>query len=123
LTNSNPKFSWHFEHPYIQKSSNQDHFGQNPISSEIPDSYQMCGNSWGVYNTYGKYYGLLIVKARVDETVLSALLSVGIEGNVRTLTLKAFTEFEGIKKIEQLSWASFVVSILKRKMLIIILCL
>lgn len=84
---------------------------------------EACGKSWGVYNKYGKYYGLLIIKARVDETVLSALLSVGIEGNFRTLTLKAFTEFEGIKKIEQLSWACFVVSILKRKILIIILCL
>jgi uncharacterized protein with GYD domain len=47
---------------------------------------EACGKSWGVYCTYGKYYGLIIVKAPVDETVLSALLSVGSKGNVRTLT-------------------------------------
>jgi uncharacterized protein with GYD domain len=56
-----------------------------------------------VHYTYGKYDGMLIVQAPNDETVMSALLAVGRKGNVRTVTLKAFTEFEATKIIEQLS--------------------
>ncbi len=61
------------------------------------------GKLVGVYYTYGKYDGMLIVEAPNDETVMSALLSVGSKGNVQTQTLKAFTVFEATKIIEQLS--------------------
>ena len=73
-----------------------------------------------MYYTYGKYDGMLIVEAPIDETVMSALLPVGSQGNVDQDS-QAFTEFEATKIIEQLR-ASLIVSILKRKMLIIILC-
>ena len=61
------------------------------------------GKLVGVYYTYGQHDGMLIVEVPNYETVMSALLAAGSKGNVRTVTLKAFTEFEETKIIEQLS--------------------
>ena len=50
------------------------------------------------YYTFGKYDGVSIVEAPNDEALMSWLLSIGSQGNARTITLKAFT-YEGATKI------------------------
>ena len=50
------------------------------------------------YYTFGKYDGVSIVEAPNDEALMSCLLSIGSQGNARTITLKAFT-YEGATKI------------------------
>jgi len=44
------------------------------------------------YLTMGRYDLVCIVEGPDDETVASALLSLGSQGNVQTETLKAFNE-------------------------------
>jgi uncharacterized protein with GYD domain len=60
------------------------------------------GKLIGTYYTFGKYDGISIVEASDDAIVMSSLLSVGSQGNARTLTLKAFTYDEATKLIEKL---------------------
>ena len=50
------------------------------------------------YYTFGKYDGVSIVEAPNDEALMSCLLSIGSQGNARTVTLKAFT-YEDASKI------------------------
>src|SRR5687768_3270385 len=50
------------------------------------------------YYTFGKYDGVSIVEAPNDEILVSCLLSIGSQGNARTVTLKAFT-YEDATKI------------------------
>ena len=67
-------------------------------------------NSWkavdgklhSTFYTFGKYDGVSIVEAADDESIMSTLLSIESEGNVRTVTLKAFTYEEGTKIIGNL---------------------
>jgi uncharacterized protein with GYD domain len=47
-----------------------------------------------VYLTIGHYDLVCITEAPNDETLARILLSLGAQGNVRTETLKAFTEEE-----------------------------
>jgi len=56
-----------------------------------------------LYYTFGEYDFVMLVEAPSDETMLKNLLSLGSLGNVRTTTLKAWTESEGAKVIAQLS--------------------
>ena len=46
---------------------------------------------------------LLIAEAPSDDVMMSCLLSLGTKGNVRTITLKTFSESEAAKVIEGLS--------------------
>lgn len=46
------------------------------------------------YSVMGRYDTVFIVEAPDDETVAKAALKVGSLGNVRTETLRAFTEDE-----------------------------
>ena len=48
----------------------------------------------GYYLTMGKHDGVLIVECPNDETVAALLLMGGRQGNVRTRTMRAFTEAE-----------------------------
>jgi uncharacterized protein with GYD domain len=50
------------------------------------------------YYTFGKYDGVSIVEAPNDDVLMSCLLSIGSQGNARTVTLKAFT-YEDASKI------------------------
>ena len=50
------------------------------------------------YYTFGKYDGISTVEAPSDEALMSCLLSIGSQGNARTVTLKAFT-YEDARKI------------------------
>ena len=46
------------------------------------------------YLTTGQYDGIVIAEAPSDETMVRIALSIGSLGNVRTETLRAFTEDE-----------------------------
>jgi uncharacterized protein with GYD domain len=46
------------------------------------------------YMTMGSHDGVLVLEAPGDEAVAKIALAVGVRGNVRTMTLKAFTEAE-----------------------------
>lgn len=47
-----------------------------------------------VFLTMGPYDMVTIVEGPDDETAAKALLTIGAQGNISTLTLKAFTEDE-----------------------------
>ena len=53
-----------------------------------------------IYWTLGPYDMVSIIEAPDDETVTAALLKLGALGNVRTMTMRAFSreEFEGVVK-------------------------
>ena len=55
-----------------------------------------------VYLTMGPYDLVCVLDAPDAETAAKAVLSLGAEGNVRTLTLPAFTEDEYRKIIDSL---------------------
>jgi uncharacterized protein with GYD domain len=54
------------------------------------------------YLVMGQYDAVAVVEAPNDETVAKLLLSVGSLGNVRTETLRAFTEDEYRKLVASL---------------------
>ena len=47
-----------------------------------------------IYLTMGRYDLVLVVKAPDDEAIAKFVLSLGAKGNVRTETVRAFTENE-----------------------------
>jgi len=52
------------------------------------------GSFVGIWWTLGQYDGVLISVAPDDETVMRVLMAVGMQGNVRTTTMRAFGEEE-----------------------------
>ena len=48
----------------------------------------------GIYLLMGPYDALAIIKAPDDETITQITLALGSKGNVRTETVRAFTEQE-----------------------------
>ena len=56
-----------------------------------------------IYYTLGQYDIVAILEAPDDATVMSLALAVGSLGNVRTSTLKAFSEAEAKEIIGKLS--------------------
>ena len=54
------------------------------------------------YYTFGKYDGVSLVEAPNDEALMSSLLSIGSQGNARTVTLKAFTYEDATKIMENI---------------------
>ncbi len=54
----------------------------------------MGGDMTGLYLTMGAYDHIVILEAPSDEVVAKFVLTLGALGNVRTTTLKAFTEAE-----------------------------
>jgi uncharacterized protein with GYD domain len=54
------------------------------------------------YYSFGKYDGVSIVEAPNDEALMSCLLSIGSQGNTRTVTLKPFNYEDVSKKIENI---------------------
>jgi uncharacterized protein with GYD domain len=55
-----------------------------------------------VYLTMGPYDLVCVIEAPDGETAAKAILSLGAAGNVRTLTLPAFTEDEYRKIVDSL---------------------
>ena len=56
----------------------------------------------GAYLTLGAYDNVFIVEAPDDETAARAVLAVGMQGNARTMTLRAFTLDEEEKLVQGL---------------------
>ena len=50
-----------------------------------------------LFYTLGKYDFVMIVEVPRDEDIMAILLCLGSMGNVRTTTMKAWTETEGSK--------------------------
>ncbi len=62
------------------------------------------GGEWiAFYMTQGHYDGVLIFEVPDEETLTTFLLSTGLAGNVRTTTMRAFTEDEYRKHLAALS--------------------
>jgi uncharacterized protein with GYD domain len=55
---------------------------------------ERIGGKFTVYWTFGKYDGVGILEAPNDEAAMEFGIKVGSLGNIRTTTLKAFTEEE-----------------------------
>jgi uncharacterized protein with GYD domain len=60
------------------------------------------GGKLTVYWTFGKYDAIGILEAPNDEAAMEFELKVGSLGNVRTTTLKAFTEEEIARLVDKL---------------------
>lgn len=60
------------------------------------------GKIIGFYLTMGQYDAVIITEGPDDETTAKILLATGAQGNVRTETLRAFTEDEARKMIGEL---------------------
>jgi uncharacterized protein with GYD domain len=52
------------------------------------------GHFIGIWWTFGQYDGIIIHEAPDDETVSQLLISTGMQGNIRTTTMRAFGEEE-----------------------------
>lgn len=61
-----------------------------------------AGGKLQIYYTFGEYDFVALVEMPSDEAMLKLLLVVGKAGNVRTKTLKAYTESEAHKVMSQL---------------------
>ena len=67
-------------------------------------AWQAAGGRWiGVWWTLGPYDLVLVFEAPDDETASRLLLTVAMQGNVRTMTLRAFGEDEMERIVQGLS--------------------
>lgn len=64
---------------------------------------ELGGEFKAFYLTFGQYDGVAIVEFPDDETAAEYALTLGKAGNARTETLKAFTEEEFSKIVENVS--------------------
>jgi uncharacterized protein with GYD domain len=58
---------------------------------------EKAGGKMQLYYTAGKWDFVMIVEIPKDEDLMAILLCVGSMGNIRTVTMKAWTEAEGGK--------------------------
>jgi len=68
----------------------------------IKETHRMvekAGGKMQLFYTLGKYDFMMLVEVPSDEDLVSILLCLGSMGNVRTTTMKAWTESEGSKII------------------------
>ncbi len=70
---------------------------------EAKKAIEAIGGKWlGFYLTMGEYDYVAIVDFPSDAVAMTYLMTLGTGGNVRTTTLKAFTEEEFQKMVEKL---------------------
>ncbi len=62
---------------------------------------EQAGGKMQIYCTLGEYDFVAITEMPDDEVMMKFLLQAGSLGNVRTKTLKAWTEFDSAKVISQ----------------------
>jgi uncharacterized protein with GYD domain len=72
------------------------------IKESIKSAEAAGGKVLGVYLTMGQYDLVAITEAPNDETISAALLNQGMQGNVQSTTLKAFTVDEFAEIIKKL---------------------
>jgi uncharacterized protein with GYD domain len=58
---------------------------------------EKAGGKMQLFYTLGKFDFVIIVEVPNDDAVMAILLCLGSMGNVRTTTMKAWTEAEGAK--------------------------
>jgi uncharacterized protein with GYD domain len=58
---------------------------------------EKAGGKMQLYYTLGEFDFVMVIDAPSDDAIASILLCLGSMGNVRTRTLKAWTEEEGAK--------------------------
>ena len=63
---------------------------------------ERIGGKFTVYWTFGKYDGVGILEAPNDEAAMEFGIRVGSLGNIRTTTLRAFTEEEIARVVNKL---------------------
>ena len=61
------------------------------------DMVEKAGGKMQLYYTLGEYDFIMVVEVPSDEAIARILARLGSMGNVRTKTLKAWTEAEGAK--------------------------
>ena len=70
----------------------------------IRETHSMVEKSGGrmqLLYTLGKYDFVMIIEVPSDESLVAILLCLGSMGNIRTTTMKAWTEAEGNKVLEK----------------------
>jgi uncharacterized protein with GYD domain len=65
----------------------------------VHDMVNKAGWKMQVFYTLGKYDFIAIIEVPKDEDIMAILLCIGSMGNVRTTTMKAWTEAEAAKII------------------------
>ena len=65
----------------------------------VHDMVNKAGGKMQVFYTLGKYDFIAIIEVPKDEDIMAILLCIGSMGNVRTTTMKAWTEAEAAKII------------------------
>ena len=63
----------------------------------VHDMVNKSGGKMQVFYTLGKYDFISIIEVPKDEDAMAILLCIGSMGNVRTVTMKAWTESEATK--------------------------
>ena len=66
------------------------------------DLIKQAGGKMELYYTLGEYDFVMIINLPNDEAIVKILLWIGSLGNIRTKTLKSWTESEGTKIISEL---------------------
>lgn len=66
---------------------------------EAHEMVENAGGSMQIFYTLGEYDFVAIIELPDDEDIMSILLCLGAMGNVRTTTMKAFTESEAAEII------------------------
>jgi uncharacterized protein with GYD domain len=63
---------------------------------------KQSGGKMQLYYTLGEYDFVMIIEVPNDEAIMKILLRLASLGNVRTKTLKAWTEAEAAKEISEI---------------------
>ncbi len=70
----------------------------------VNDMWQKAGGRIiGFWWTHGQYDGFVVHETPDEETATRLLLSVGMLGNVRTTTMRAFSEEEMARIVQKLT--------------------
>ncbi len=58
---------------------------------------EKAGGKMQLFYTMGKYDFVMMIELPKDDDIMAILLCIGSMGNIRTVTMKAWTEEEGAK--------------------------
>jgi uncharacterized protein with GYD domain len=72
------------------------------IEAAIKSAEAIGGKSLGVYLTMGEYDLVSVFESPDDETASAFLLAQGMQGNVRSTTLRAFTKQQFAEIVKKL---------------------
>lgn len=73
-----------------------------PVMAEATSRLEAQGIKITRYFTLGEYDIVALIEAPSDEAYARAALVIGSQGNIRTTTLKAFTQEEFVRLIQGL---------------------